>query len=66
MEKEASLSTYFEFEGLPVVVRRGNLPVMTNRRGRKVILYDAEKFYREAHVISDARYIAMVSKVTPR
>jgi hypothetical protein len=63
MEKEASLVGYFEYEGLPVSVRKGNLPVMLNRRGEKVVLYDLEKFYREAHYVTQSKYLTMVRRV---
>lgn len=63
MEKKASLVSYFEYEGLPVSVRKGNLPLMLNRRGERVVLYDLEKFYREAHYVSPAKYASMVQRI---
>ncbi len=66
MEREAGLVEYFEYEGLPARVRKGNFPILTNKRGVDVFMHDIEKFYRESHVISMAKYTAMVTRLTRR
>ena len=44
----SGVARYYEYENLPASVTRGELPVMINRMGEDVTIYDIEKFYREA------------------
>lgn len=39
---------------------------LKNRRGVDVFMHDIEKFYRESHVISMAKYTAMVTRLARR
>lgn len=63
MEKTAESVKYFEYEDRPARVVRGNFPILITSKGDEVVLYDQQKFYREARGISEARYNMMVSSI---
>ena len=64
MVKTAEPIKYFEYKESPAYVIRGKFPIRLNNRGGVVVVYDQEKFYREACRISKMEYDSMVQDLT--
>lgn len=62
-EKTAGNVKHFEYKDRPVRVVRGMLPVMLDDKGNEVVLYDQQKFYREATRVSETEYNFMVTSI---
>jgi len=63
MEKTAEPVKHFEYKDNPARVTRGSLPIFTTSKGEDVVVYDQQKFYREAHRISEAQYNMMIFSI---
>lgn len=60
MEKTAEPVKHYEYDDKPAIVLRGSLPVILTGGGKEVVVYDQQKFYREARRISEQEYNFMV------
>ena len=54
---------YYDYEGHPAKVVRLNLPVYLNKIGDEVVVYDSQKFAREASPIPESQYNRMVAGI---
>lgn len=54
---------YYDYGGHPAKVVRLNLPVFLNKIGDEVVVYDSQKFAREASPISESQYNRMVAEI---
>jgi hypothetical protein len=64
MERVAEMMAYFNYDGVPVYIRKYHFPVRVSKGKEKPITSNFEKFFRESTLITKTEFDRLVAKGT--